>query len=296
MKLILYHGTSEQNAKIIEKERRRKISESKIGIPRSEETKRKISNSHKGIKNQFKGKTLEEICGNDKAQILRLQYSLTRKGRKLSEETKDKISKSLKGRISPMKDKLAWNKGKSGIYSKETINKISNALKGRKLSDEVRKKMSEGHKGIIFSEEHKLKLKKILNKNRWKLIIPLKDTKIEVKIQDFLKKLNYKFFPHYYMNIPHSYPCDIFIPKLKLVIECDGNYWHNYPIGNNIDHIRTKELNQIGLNVLRLWESEIKSLTLTNFQKKLTEWIFEGKDIMSFKNFMGDKNEFIGKI
>jgi very-short-patch-repair endonuclease len=56
---------------------------------------------------------------------------------------------------------------------------------------------------------------------------------------------------------------------MDLVIECDGNYWHKYPVGNEIDHIRTSELIAKGFKVLRLWESEIKNLSLSDFQNKL---------------------------
>ncbi len=40
-----------------------------------------------------------------------------------------------------------WNKGKTNVFSKETLKKMSNAKLGKKLSDEVKKKMSEAMKG-----------------------------------------------------------------------------------------------------------------------------------------------------
>jgi len=40
-----------------------------------------------------------------------------------------------------------WNKGKVGVYSKKTLEKISKAKKGRKLSEEHKKRLSESHKG-----------------------------------------------------------------------------------------------------------------------------------------------------
>jgi hypothetical protein len=55
----------------------------------------------------------------------------------------------------------------------------------------------------------------------------------------------------------------------NMVIECDGNYWHKYPTGTEIDHIRTKELLKSGFKVLRLWEFEIHKLDLTMFKNKL---------------------------
>jgi len=101
-------------------------------------------------------------------------------------------------------------------------------------------------------------------------ILPLKDTKIEVKIQMFLKELCYEFFTHQYMkNIEHGYQCDILIQALNLVIECDGDYWHKYPIGKDIDHIRTKELIEKGFKVLRLWECEIKKMDIIKFKEKI---------------------------
>ena len=50
-----------------------------------------------------------------------------------------------------------------------------------------------------------------------------------------------------------------------MIIECDGDYWHNYPKGNEIDHIRTQLIKENGTNIVRLWEHEIKELTLEEF-------------------------------
>ncbi len=100
---------------------------------------------------------------------------------------------------------------------------------------------------------------------------PSKDTSIELKIQNFLKKLRIEFFTHQHMNIKHSYQCDIFIPSINLVIECDGDYWHKYPTGRDIDHIRTSELLKKGFKVLRLWEFEIREMGLYDFELRLKQ-------------------------
>jgi len=100
-------------------------------------------------------------------------------------------------------------------------------------------------------------------------IVPKRDSSIEVKIQNFLKKLGITFFTHQYMKIDHGYQCDIFIPSLNLVIECDGDYWHKYPVGNEIDHVRTSELLEKGFKVLRLWENEINSMSIEQFKRRL---------------------------
>jgi len=102
------------------------------------------------------------------------------------------------------------------------------------------------------------------------IIFPVKDTSIEIKIQNFLKQLNIDFLTHQYIKkIEHGYQCDILIPSMNLVIECDGNYWHKYPIGREIDNIRTSELIEQGFKVLRLWEFEIKKMELEDFQNRI---------------------------
>ena len=131
---------------------------------------------------------------------------------------------------------------------------------------EARLKVSKANKG----KHHSIKTE-ITKESRKSLILPVKDTSIEIKIQDYLKQLGITFLTHQYPNIEHDYQCDILIPSLNMVIECDGTYWHKYPIGREIDHIRTKELLEKGFKVLRLWEFEIKKLSLEDFEKKLTE-------------------------
>ena len=200
---------------------------------------------------------------------------------------------------------IPWNKGLTKKIDKrlirteeyiKSITGIGNSFYGKKHTLESRTKIKKNHIDISgmnhpFYGKHIWKGKEhprgMLNKkNKWgkhtdeekqkikiaraKQIIPIKDTKIEVKIQMFLKEMDYEFFTHQYIKeIKHSYQCDILIPTLNLVIECDGNYWHKYPIGTELDHIRTKELIEKGFNVLRLWESEIKEMDINKFKDKL---------------------------
>ena len=194
------------------------------------------------------------------------------------------------------KGNIPWNKGiKTGIKP----------WFGKKRSEEVRKKMSDAkigyepwNKGKKYSAiegernpskrpevREKIRLSKlgkkrpdmveksrVIMKQNWKnrlIIIPKKDSSIEVKIQNFLKQLGIEFFTHQYMHIEHGYQCDIFIPSKKLIIECDGNYWHKYPTGTDIDKVRTSELISKGFKILRLWESEIKVMELNDFKLKV---------------------------
>ena len=161
------------------------------------------------------------------------------------------------------KSHVAWNKGTKGI-SKGGFKK-GHILFNKKHSIEAKIKIGKFHRGKIVTDITKNKIRKA----RQKQILPTKDTSIEVKIQNFLKQLGIEYFTHQYMKIEHGYQCDILIPSMNLVIECDGDYWHKYPIGNDLDHIRTSELISKGFKVLRLWEHEIKAMELNEFKGKL---------------------------
>jgi G:T-mismatch repair DNA endonuclease (very short patch repair protein) len=256
-------------------EHRMNLSKSLKGRKLSEEHIRKISLSRRGNK-----------------------YHL---GKEHSEETKQKISISKKGCIPWNKGKKgimkAWNKGKKNIYSNEQRKNISDTLKrkfstgeivhpfkGKKHSQETIKKI---RKTKIKQYKENPEIIKKIKQARAKQIFPMKDSSIEVKIQNFLKQFHLEFYTHQYMHINHGYQCDIFIPRQetegvliskKTVIECDGCYWHGCPTCNlrphkNLkkqkrkDKLRTKELQEKGYNVIRLWGHEIKSMSLKNFKE-----------------------------
>lgn len=107
--------------------------------PRSEETKRKISESEKG-------KYVSEET--------RKKMSKVHKGRKPSEETKKKMSEARKGHP----------------VSEETRKKISEAQKGKHPSEESNRKRSETLKGKHFSEETKRKMSEAKKGKHWKLV------------------------------------------------------------------------------------------------------------------------------
>jgi G:T-mismatch repair DNA endonuclease (very short patch repair protein) len=117
---------------------------------------------------------------------------------------------------------------------------------------------------------------------------PIKDTKIELKIQSFLKQLNIEFSTHNYISeIAHAYQCDIqinpqpnFISERKTILELDGDYWHAnpkfYPIEEltekqkkqiERDAYRNEELRAAGFNVIRMWENDIKKMSLEDFKE-----------------------------
>jgi len=86
-------------------EHKRKIGEALRGHVVSEETRKKMSEAHKGVK----------LSEEHKRKI-----GKARKGHIVSEETRNRISVSSKGNA-------PWNKGKKNVYSKERLKKTSGA-------------------------------------------------------------------------------------------------------------------------------------------------------------------------
>jgi very-short-patch-repair endonuclease/predicted DNA-binding protein YlxM (UPF0122 family) len=120
------------------------------------------------------------------------------------------------------------------------------------------------NKGLTQEDERVKNNIQGLLENRKNQVLPKKDTTIEIKLQNLLKQLNIEFFTHQYIKeIEHGYQVDIMIPiqegiTKKTIIECFGTYWHNYPVGREIDITRCQELRKASWRVLIFWENEIK--------------------------------------
>ena len=210
-------------------------------------------------------------------------------GKKVSEETKEKLRKNAKNNPNyGMRGKTQTQYAKerlritnlNKIIPKEIRNKISKTLKGRMpknieflRSDEIKTKLRKNASRYWLGKHHSLQTINKIKEFRKKQILPIIDTKIEIKIQNYLKELGINFITHHYIReIEHSYQCDIFIPSLNLIIECDGIYWHNLPNKKYLDIIRTKELIKKGYNILRLWEDNIIKLNIDEFKTLIVQY------------------------
>ena len=183
------------------------------------------------------------------------------------------------------------------IVTKKTRKKMSNSKlknptrywlgKNRSLID--RKKMSNSKKGKPFlgksynwtgkkqSLEHiEKRVSKLRGKPRsedtkqklreWNIQHPRyknKDTKIELKVEEELKKKNIVYKKHF--SLYKIANVDFYLPGYDSVIQCDGCYWHNClthcPNGKvgsrDKDERQDALLEEQGIRVYRLWEHEI---------------------------------------
>ncbi len=111
--------------------------------PISEETRRKMNESKKGVPRPY-------MIGHSVSDETRRKISEANKGKKRSEETRRKISKVQTGRTS----------------SKEHCQKISDALIGHIVSNETRLKIRKGNLGKKRSEVTKRKMSEAAKKRK----------------------------------------------------------------------------------------------------------------------------------
>ncbi len=202
----------------------------------------------------------------------RKNISLTLTGRTLSKKHCENMSKGMKNPSKEIKEKRVRNRMKKGWFKNL-----------KKTKNKMRESSTHYWKGEKFSEDHRKNLKIARARQS-----PTFTSSQEIKIQNFLKQLGIEFFTHQYIKIEHSYQCDILIPSIKTIIECDGDFIHCNPSKYHpdfirfprsetktakeiwkLDNARTKELIEKGFIVIRLWGSEIKEMGVDDFKDKI---------------------------
>lgn len=206
---------------------------------------------NKGLKNPFSKEVIEKMrkshLGLKQTEEHIRNAAKTRIGRKRSPESIEKTRLAHIGRK----------------VSDEQKEKQRITMTGRITSDAIKKKISDSLKGKKKpprSEIHKQRIRE------WVVAHPNKkfgDTKIELKVEEELKKrqiLYKKHFPLYGIaNV------DFYLPGYDCVIQCDGCYWHNCLLHCPNNHIGSRDrderqdiiLEENGIKVHRLWEHEI---------------------------------------
>lgn len=235
-----------------------RIRSANLGRKASEETITKMKINHKGMLGKHLSKEHKEklkITNFGNSHALGYKHTLeaiekirfASLGKKLSENTKRKIG--------------LFHKGKK--LSEESKEKLRNANLGKKYSeitrlkhkqykptDITKKKISLACLGRKCSEETIKKMKK----NRALQVFPIKDTSIELKLQNKLTELGIPFKTH----VPIMGQPDILIGK-NICLFADGDYWHNTEKAKVRDKLVNQTLVDQGYLVIRIWEHEINN-------------------------------------
>ena len=140
------------------------------------------------------------------------------------------------------------------FFSEEHRRKLSEARKGnkriigKKHSEETKRKLSESHKEFykLHPEKHPLY---ICSKKGF-------ISSIEKKVKNILDELKIPYEPQFPIE---EYFVDFAILDKKIIIECDGDYWHSLSGIPEYDKKRQIDLENLGWGVIRFSETEINN-------------------------------------
>jgi len=159
-----------------------------------------------------------------------------RKSPTLTDEQRKKMIKNLNTGI-------PWNKGKVGIYSKETIEKIRQKSIGRKHKEETKKCISEKLKNRIISNETRLKMSKNSRiyqlKRLTELQIPPHEDRGSREYFQSLNEKGFNFKSKTFFEL--GYVADGYDENNHIWVEFDTPY-HRFPTQKEKDIIRQQNI------------------------------------------------------
>jgi very-short-patch-repair endonuclease len=207
---------------------------------------RNISEALKGRVPWNKGKNLPEETRRKIGKISKERWSNPEYRKKMKIYNK-KSSERMKGDRNPMKNRIVREKVSEKMKGKlagdknpakklKVRRKLSKALKGHKVPPAVKKKIAKSLIGRYVGELNpfygKHHTEGVKQKSRMRAIKQLisgkfknRITSIELKIERELRKRNI----YYKKQLPllNRTVVDFYLPKYKVVIYCDGSFWHN---------------------------------------------------------------------
>lgn len=225
-----------------------------IGRKHTEETKKKMSKSHKGI--LFSKEHIKKLSLSHKGKPSSFH------GKHHSEETKIMISKTKKKQYE--NGEVIHPRGMLGKkHSEETIRQIINNRKWYKHSEETKKKISLIKSGKKFSINHKKKLSISHIKAIKKGIYKIRPNKPEKQLIKIIKEnsLPFNYVGNgtiWFRKGNHAFNPDFLSKNPKHIIELFGDYFHNLPQNIEKDKKRLKIYSKYGYKTLIIWEHELK--------------------------------------
>jgi very-short-patch-repair endonuclease len=235
-------------------------------------TRKKIISEYKKGKSSL---DIVKIVKLSKPTILKVlnEEGLVRKRDRCSKLKIDKVGKNyVVNRTCPKCGKFIKTKSKDKIIAcRNHFNKLNNSSLCKPCS--LKLQVGEGNPfyGKKHTKDSLIKMTKTLTNSPRKFSSSSKPEKV---IYNILKELNYSVKKSYRID---RYICDIFIEKLNLIIEYNGDYWHCNPKKydrNYIhphkkktaykiweeDNIRIDNLRNMGYTLIVIWESEFDSI------------------------------------
>lgn len=195
----------------------------------------------------------------------------------MSQETRKRISETMKRKWKEKEYRENMCDAHRHDLTDEWKRNISKGMKGKKKSEKTKKRMSEYQSNR--TREHEENFRKSW-KEQWNSLtkaqqleriskwieaghksfnsFSLKPTSIEIKVKKQLDKYGIKYIQQKHINDgERNYYLDFYIPSFKLVIECNGDYWHNKQDRKERDKRLETYVKSTGRNIVFIWEHEI---------------------------------------
>ena len=226
---------------------------------------------NKGLKGRFH--FTDEMKARHSEMAKKKGFGKWMKGRKLSESAVEKLRLGCRkfydnlteeGRDLINKKISVANSGKNnGMYGKTHTNDtkaiISSCAKNMWKDPVIRDKIVNYPGKSEICRRAALKAAEVMSS------YDFCNTKPEKYMKSCLDMIGIDYIQHHSVwDIEHCYSADFYIPSLNTIIEVDGRYWHYYPYGREIDHIRIKELSDAGYGILRFWEDKFDDNDVIN--------------------------------
>ena len=167
--------------------------------------------------------------------------------------------------------------------NEERRKKMSSWLKTHPFSEEIRQKNIERLRTNEYRQFYSRLMHDRINSGKFSISSKFEEDFINEILSDYPNDnyIRQKFFPEI-----RQY-CDFYFPEHKLIIECDGDFWHcnpeKYPDGPIFsyqekrmekDKIKDKYLIDNGFRIYRVWENDFKTkkeMVKKNIEKLLLE-------------------------
>ena len=211
------------------------------GVKLDEDIKKRISESVKAYWKRH---------GTDKIKGHRPQTSLALKGHKVSDKTRKLIGLKSATRIADKNGNWKGGKpkcpkcGKEMFYYSKKCKRCDIKERGKRFAKLNKSRSKKDRIRIAVIGRHAL-----INRNGY--------TSIEKKTYNILTRNKVKFIKQATIN--NKYLVDLLIPNKKIIIECDGKYWHNLPGIKKKDRNKNIYFKNNGYTILRWKEKDINN-------------------------------------
>lgn len=203
---------------------------------------------------------LQVVTGRRLSASHRAAISAGLKGRIISAETREKISAAQRGKPRPVP---AWNTGgsswsKGKALSAEHRQNISAANVGKVISAAQRAQIAATLKGRKLAPAHREKSAAWLRRPEVRdaalKVLRHRSTSIERTVAAWMDARGVTYESQVRIS---KYAADFLVRERRLIIECDGEYWHRNRTVE--DARRDDDLRALGYTTVRLTEQAIRS-------------------------------------